>query len=72
MIKNKAYKYIGRNGYIISEILLECEKTDMYHLIADSGKILTDGNIYTISVNVFPDELDNWKEIEDKPEDNNN
>lgn len=71
MTKNKAYKYIGRNGYIISEVLLDCEKIDMYHLIADNGKILTNGNIFTTAINIFPDELNNWKEI-DKPEDNNN
>ena len=71
MTQNKAYKYIGRNGYIISEVLLNCEKIDMYHLIADSGKILTNGNIFTTAINIFADELNNWKEI-DKPEDNSN
>ena len=71
MKKTKIFKYVGKNGFIVSEILLDCEKIDMYHLEADEGKILTDGNIKTPVTNIFPDELNNWKEI-DKPEDNNN
>jgi hypothetical protein len=66
MISEKMYRYLGRNGTITSNILLE--KIDpilMVRLSAKQGKILTDGNKRLYSVTVFEDEVSNWKEIDD-------
>ena len=64
MTKIKKYKYIGRNGTLISSILIDgATKIDMYCLIADEGKILTDGQQKLHSVYVYQDELANWVEI---------
>lgn len=58
------YHYYGRNGFITSEIFLEGAKYDnMYRLVADSGKMLTDGTHILKTVDIYPDDLDNWKEI---------
>lgn len=60
----KKYKYIGRNGTLISSILIEgASKIDMYCLIADEGKILTDGTTKLHSIYVYADEIDIWHEI---------
>ena len=65
MKKIKNYKYIGRNGTLISTILIEgASKIDMYCLVADEGKILTDGVKQLHSVYLYEDEIDNWYEID--------
>ena len=44
MIKKDLYRYTGRNGIITSLVHLEDAKYyPMYRLIADEGKMLTDG-----------------------------
>ena len=49
MKKIKKYKYNGRNGTLITSILIEgATKIDMLCLIAEEGKILTDGVINKI------------------------
>lgn len=64
MIKNKIYRYLGRNGMITTPILLEgVTPIIMYRLIADNNKILTNGTIKTTQVDVFEDELNDWHEI---------
>jgi hypothetical protein len=66
MTQEKIYKYLGRNGNIISTILLEnISPIPMFKLTAASGKILTNGNIKNYSVNVFEDEVNDWYEIDD-------
>jgi hypothetical protein len=66
MKKNKIYKYLGRNGSITSPILLEkIDPIPMLYLIADEGKILTNGMDRVKAVNVFLDELEEWYEIDD-------
>lgn len=65
MRKVKKYKYIGRNGTIITHILIDnASKIDMYQLTADEGKILTDGDNFTSTVCIYADELDNWVEVD--------
>ncbi len=67
MVKTKMYRYLGRNGIITSPILLEnIEPIPMLNLKASPGKVLTDGDRFVTSVNVFVDELDLWTEI-DRP-----
>ena len=64
MKKTKMYRYLGRNGNITSPIKLEkIDPIPMISLIAEEGKILTNGEIEVPSVIVFEDELANWTEI---------
>lgn len=67
MRKIKAYRYIGRNGIITSRILLEDAKNiPMMELVADNGKILTNGQTKTHCITVELEDVDNWKEIADE------
>ena len=44
MTKIKKYKYLGRNGILVTRILIDgANHIPMMTLIADNGKILTDG-----------------------------
>ena len=63
----KKYKYIGRNGTIITSIVIDgaSNKIDMLYLVADEGKILTNGELQLHSVLVYLDEVNNWYEIDD-------
>ena len=64
MIKNKIYRYLGRNGMVTTPVLLEgVTPIIMYRLIADKDMMLTNGRITTMQVDVFADEVDNWYEI---------
>lgn len=67
MTKINKYKYLGLNGILITRILLEDVKHyPLIELKADSGMILTNGETTTYSVTISPEEVDNWREIEDK------
>ena len=64
MTKEVIYRYLGTNGVIESPVHLE----DIYyvrllHLIADSGKVLTNGVLTLPSVRIPEEELENWKEV---------
>lgn len=66
MIQKKLYRYVGRNGIITS--LVEIDKATffpMYRLIAEKGKILTNGKIQSGLVDVFPEDVEQWQEIDD-------
>lgn len=66
MKKIKKYKYNGRNGTLITSILIEgATKIDMLCLIAEEGKILTNGEQHLYTVYVYPEDLDNWTETDD-------
>lgn len=66
MIKTKLYKYLGRNGNIVTPILLEkVEPIPMVKIIADAGKILTNGEEQIKIKTLFLDELEEWYEIDD-------
>ena len=71
MKKIQKQKYIGRNGTIITSIILEgaINKIDMLYLIADEGKVLTNGETQLHSVTVYLDEVDNWYEIDEPGQD---
>lgn len=67
MKKIKAYKYLGRNGILISKILIEgVDHIPMLMLKADTGKVLTNGEISVHSVTIEENELQDWREIADK------
>lgn len=61
----KKYKYNGRNGSIISSVLIDgASKINMFYLAADEGKILTNGEKFYNSVYIYADEIDNWTEVD--------
>ena len=71
MKKINRYRYLGKNGILTTSVLLEGnEPIYMYRLIADEGKILTNGETYTHEVEIFSEDLNKWTE-EDTQEDNN-
>lgn len=43
------------------------QKLEMYRLVADEGKVLTNGTINATCVDVLKDRAEEWTEI-DKPE----
>lgn len=66
MIKEKMYRYLGRNGIITSPIYLEnISPISMIGLQAEKGKILTNGIKKVYSIIIFSDELNDWYEIDD-------
>ena len=66
MIKKDLYRYTGRNGIITSLVHLEDAKYyPMYRLIADEGKVLTDGELTVKSIDIFAEDLGKWTEIEE-------
>ena len=66
MIKKDLYRYIGRNGIITSLVHLEDAKFyPMYRLIADEGKMLTDGELIVKSIDIFAEDLGKWTEIDE-------
>lgn len=70
MKKIKAYKYLGRNGIVITRVLIEDAKNiPMMELIADKGKVLTDGDVKVSSITVELEEVHNWTEIPADKED---
>lgn len=67
MIKKDLYRYTGRNGIITSLVHLEDAKYyPMYRLIADEGKLLTDGDLKVKSIDIFAEDLGKWAEIDEK------
>lgn len=66
MIKKDLYRYVGRNGSITSLILLDDAKYyPMYRLIAEEGKMLTDGEQVIKSIDIFAEDLGKWTEIDE-------
>ena len=66
MVKNVLYKYLGTNGVIISPVFLEgIYSIKIYQLIAEPGKILTNGVNRTQSIEIPFNELDQWKEVDE-------
>ena len=64
MTKQVIYKYLGTNGVIESPIHLEgAYYVRLLHLVADQGKVLTNGTIETDSIRIPEEELENWVEI---------
>lgn len=67
MIKKDLYRYTGRNGIITSLVHLDDAKYYlMYRLIADDGKMLTDGELIVKSIDIFAEDLDKWTEIDEE------
>ena len=65
MIKKNLYRYFGRNGMITSLVLLDnIEHLLMYRLIAEDGKMLTNGEQVIKSIDIFAEDLSEWTEID--------
>lgn len=63
------YKYERADGGItVSPIKPDCEYTEMYRLVADEGKVLTNGEIIMASVDV--EHTEGWVEIDEPKEEN--
>lgn len=70
MVTQKMYKYLGRNGTILSPVeLVNIDPIPMIQIKAIQGKILTNGISKVYSVIIFEDEIDNWTEIDDEGQD---
>ena len=70
MKKTKYYKYIGHNGTITSQVLLDnVIKIDMYRIVADEGKVLTNGEVFTQSTYIYVNDLDQWSEVDEQGQD---
>lgn len=64
MKKTVLYHYLGTNGSITSPVHLE----DTYYvrklsLVADEGKILTNGHIYRTAIIIPEVEAEKWTEV---------
>lgn len=64
MTKTILYQYLGTNGTILSPIHLE----DTYYvrkvrLVADEGRLLTNGTIFRKSATIAEEDLEMWKEV---------
>jgi hypothetical protein len=69
MKKTKLYRYFGRNGVIVSPILLEnVEPVKLFNLVAGEGKLLTNGDVVVKTITIFEEELKDWSEIDDHSE----
>lgn len=65
MKQEKIYRYMGNNGIINTPIEIPNVPCIIkYRLIADNGKILTNGSYSTNVIDVFENELDQWYEID--------
>lgn len=73
MIKKKAYRYLGRNGILTTRVLIDgANYIPVVELIAETGKILTNGEIQTYYIVVEENEVKDWKEIADPNADKDN
>ena len=64
-VERKIYKYIGRNGQIISRVKLDGAITiPMVSITADNGKYVTNGVHQYRSTIIEEEELDEWYEID--------
>lgn len=67
MKQEKLYVYTGDNGTITTPVYLEgipCVKK--IRLIADDGKVLTNGTTETQSIVVAESQVASWSEIKDE------
>lgn len=67
MIKKDLYRYVGRNGIITTLVHLDDAKYyPMYRLIAEEGKVLTNGEQVVSSIDIFAEDLGKWTEIDEE------
>lgn len=64
------YKYERENGGVTVSPINPYPKTfhPMYRIVADEGKVLTNGIIETTCMDIETNDFFNWKEVEDTQE----
>ena len=63
------YRYVRADGGItVSPIKPDCEYTEKYRLVANEGKVLTNGEIIMSTVDV--EDREGWVEIDEPKEEN--
>ena len=63
------YRYIRADGgTTVSPNKPDCEYTEMYRLVADEGKALTNGEIVVPCIDVYDYEYYSWREVYDTEE----
>lgn len=63
------YRYVRADGGItVSPIKPDCEYTEKHRLVADEGKVLTNGEIVTSCIDV--ESTEGWVEIDEPKEEN--
>ena len=66
MKSTKMYRYVGVNGTLTTYILIEGAKYSLrYHLVADKGMLLTDGQRTCRAVEIPEADLSKWTEVRD-------
>lgn len=70
MTKTKMYKYKSEKGYIITPIEIKTEEPVpfFYRIVADDKKILANGKVRKIMVEVFEEEVSLWQEVDKNQE----
>lgn len=59
----KLYRYEREGGGMtVSPVMPDCEYTNLFRLVADEGKALTDGENLTFCVDT--DSVDGWHEVD--------
>lgn len=67
MTAKKIYRYFGRNGTLTTRILIDgANYIPLVELIADEGKMLTNGKKTVRTVIVEESDVNAWSEIADK------
>lgn len=64
-IVGKIYKYIGYNGSFTTNILLDTpNRMEMIEVLADEGKMLTNGKITGYRIITREEDLGLWQEVD--------
>lgn len=67
MIKKKLYKYLGRNGILITGVYIEgATYIPVTEITAENGNLLTNGEKFVRGIIVEDENIDSWREISDK------
>jgi hypothetical protein len=65
MKQEKMYRYLGKNGLFTTHVeLLNINPLPMIKLIANEGYYLTNGEKTAYSITIFPEEVEQWYEME--------
>ena len=62
MERRTLYKYTGYNGTVVTPVILDTVHTEVTRLIADEGKLITDGENFFSVIDVESD-LSDYSEI---------
>lgn len=67
MLKKKLYKYLGRNGILITRVCIEgASYIPVTEITAENGNLLTNGEKFVRGIIVEDEDIGSWREIPDK------